>query len=64
MIKLTLFVISDRREEPKSFISVNNRWKSFGENTRFFEKKSDAVVARQYVNLDSADVESITLTVE
>jgi hypothetical protein len=64
MIKLTLFVITDRREEPKSFMSNDGLWKDLGKNTKFYDKKSNAIVALQYVDLKSADVEEITFTVE
>lgn len=64
MIKLTLFVITDRREEPKSFLATNGFWSDLGKNTKFYEKKSNAIVALQYIDLKSADVESITLTVD
>lgn len=64
MTKLTLYVITDRRDEPKSFLAVNGFWSELGTNTKFYEKKSNAIVALQYIDLKSADVESITLTVD
>jgi hypothetical protein len=64
MINLTLYAISDRKEYPKSYLTVNGEWNTLGSKTKFYRKKSDALVALQYVDLKSADVESITLTVE
>lgn len=64
MIKLPLFVITDRRDEPKSYLATNGFWLNLGKNTRFFEKKSSAIAYLQYIDLKSADVENITLTVD
>jgi len=64
MTKLTLYVITDRRDIPKSYLATNGFWLELGKDTKFFEKKSNAIAFLQYIDLKSADVESITLTVD
>jgi hypothetical protein len=64
MTKLTLYVISDRIQKPKSFLAVDGTWKDLGEDTKFFEKRTHAHDALYKIELQSAGVETFTITVD
>jgi len=65
-MKVEMFVITDRREKPKSYLDVNGMWNELSDKTRFFSKPSRAYEAIQYITATTKtiDVESVTITVE
>ena len=65
-MRVEMFVITDRREKPKSYLDIHGQWNDLSDQTRFFSKKSRACEAMQWVSITTKDmdVETVSISME